>query len=196
MFQRVRNVDALIAGTGRLWVWLGQLGLVALGVHLAADQLDDLAYRALGTLPLSDPTPAAAWAAVALELLVVAKAASALLLTPMTPPLSRERWWRARSVDAVVLPLFWAIVALAGAWSLAMGLEELLSAWQPQAARPLAIAGALAVLWRLGWTGWRRVVGSLAPDGSWLNGVVWAPLLLAVTAACAVHGLPIWGWLR
>lgn len=197
MFERVRNFDALVARTGRGWQWLGQLGLVVLGVHLAADQLDDLAYQALAALPFApaDPAPAAAWAAVVLELLVVLKAASALLLTPLRPPLARARWWRARSVDAFVLPVFWAIVALAGAWSLAMGLEDLLATWQPQAARPLAVTAALLVAWRLGWSGWRRVVGSMEPGGSALRGVVWAPLLLAVTTACAVHGLPIWGWL-
>ncbi len=197
MFERVRNIDARIASTGRVWFWLGQLGLVVLGVHLAADQLDDLAYRALGALPWSpsDPAPAAAWAAVGLELLVVLKAASALMLTPMVPPLTRARWWRARSVDAFVLPVFWGVAALAGAWSLAMGLEDLLSPLQAQAARPLAIAAALLVTWRLGWTGWRRVVGAMEPGGSALRGIVWAPLLLAVTVSCAIHGLPIWGWL-
>jgi hypothetical protein len=197
MFKRVRRFDARLAGTARVWQWLGQLGLVVLGVHLAADQLDDLAYRALASLPFSptDPAPAAAWAAVALELGVVAKAASALLLTSMVPPLTRTRWWRARSVDSFVLPVFWAITALAGAWSLAMGLEDLMSAALPQLAKPLAVTSAALVTWRLGWTGWRRVVGSLEPGGSVLRGLAWAPLLIAVTGACIVHGLPIWGWL-
>jgi hypothetical protein len=198
MFDRTRNLDALVANTSRAWLWLGQLGLVVLGVHLAADQLDDLAYQALSALPIAlpDPAPAAAWTAVGLELLVVLKAAGALLLTPMTPDLAGARWWRARSVDAVVLPLFWAITALAGAWSLEMGLEDLLSPLQPELARPLAATAALLITWRLGWSGWRRVAGALPQDSAPLRGVVWAPLLLAITASCAVHGLPIWGWVQ
>ena len=197
MLARVRQLDAWVAGTGRAWHWLGQLGLVVLGVHPPADQLDDLAYRLIGQLPFAppDPAPAAAWTAVGLELLVVIKAASALLLTPLRPSLSRVRWWRARSVDSLVVPTFWAITALAGAWSLAMGLEDLLAPLHAQAARPLALTAATLVGWRLGWTGWRRVVGAMDGTPSILRGIVWAPLLLAVTAACAVHGLPIWGWL-
>ncbi len=197
MLARTIKLDATLARTGRLWLWLGQLGLVVLGVHLAADQLDDLTWRLLGSVPLGpeDPTAISAWVAVVLELAVGVKAAGALLLTPISPPLERGRWWRARSVDAVVVPVFWAMVALAGSWSLAMGLEDLVAPQLPEVARPLAWACAALVAWRLGWTGWRRVVGSMEPPKSVLQGLLWAPLLVAVTVMCAIHGLPVWGWL-
>ena len=86
MTRLLLAIDRFFSATRPAWLGLGQLGVAILGVHLAADRLDDSVYQALlwaneGLAPLLqklkmtglDPeqlaTPAA-WVALALELLV------------------------------------------------------------------------------------------------------------------------------
>jgi hypothetical protein len=218
-------IDRFFSTTRPAWLGLGQLGVAVLGVHLAADRLDDSVYQALlwanegiapllGKLKLSglDPeqlaTPAA-WVALVLELLVDLFMLGALSLTAHAPQLSWAQYKSRLTVRSVVVPLFWAPVALAGAWVVGMATEDLLAGWHATAAKWLGWGVAALVAWRLGRTGWRRVVGGLelpasAAEGQkvlrvvprWrLDGLAWAPLLVLVAALATRHGLPVWGWL-
>jgi hypothetical protein len=44
------RLDAALARSRFAWIGLGQLALVGLGLHLAADHLDDQVYAALSAL--------------------------------------------------------------------------------------------------------------------------------------------------
>jgi hypothetical protein len=73
----VGKLDASLAVTRPLWLWLGQVALVVLGTHLAADRMDDDLGRLLAGLPLAWPDPqtpivAGAWMALGMELAVAA----------------------------------------------------------------------------------------------------------------------------
>ena len=225
MTRLLLGIDGFFSATRPAWVGLGQLGVVLLGVHLAADRLDDAVYQALLWVngPVSvlasklglagrDPeqlTDPAAWVAVVLELLADLVLLGALALTAQAPGLSWQRYRQRLSVRAVVLPLAWAPIALAGAWTVGMAAEDLLAAWHPQGAHAVGWVVAGLVGWRLGWSGWRRVVGAVelpksAASGEkvlrviprWrLDGLIQAPLLLVLAALATRHGLPIWGWL-
>jgi hypothetical protein len=218
-------IDRFFSATRPAWMGLGQLGVALLGVHLAADRLDDSVYQALlwmneGISPLMaklalsglDPeqlaTPAG-WVALVLELLADLFMLGALSLTAQAPELSWARYKERLTVRALVLPLFWAPVALAGAWVVGMAAEDLLAGWHAQGAQIVGWVAAALVAWRLGFTGWRRVVGGLdlpksAAEGAkvlkviprWrLDGLGWAPLLVLLAALATRHGLPIWGWM-
>jgi hypothetical protein len=199
MIAAVSRFDGALSSTRPVWIGLGQLALIVLGVHLAADRLDDTLYGWLAGAPIPWPQPdlpvaLAAWGALAIELVVVARALVALALTPQEPTLSWATWKRHASVDAVVLPLFWAPVALAGAWVVGMTVEDQLATYHADAAKLAGWLVAGIVAWRLGWTGWKRVVGALDPPKRRVDGILWAPALLVVGAEAALHGLPIWGW--
>lgn len=189
-----------MTATRPVWLWLGQLGVIVLGAHLAADRLDDVAFQLLASAPISwesvdTPAVIAGWAAVVLELLVVVKAGAALLLTPHAPKITLADWWERRSVEAFVLPAFWAATALAGSWVIGMAAEDALAEYvSGRAAAALGWVAALAVGWRLGLTGWVRIVGALEP-GRPTRGLLWAPLLLLVGWLALRYGLPVWGWL-
>jgi len=197
----IRQTDAWIAATRPGWLWLGQLALVALGVHLAADRLDDLLLDAVLALPLpggasTGPEHVAVGAALVLELAVVVRAAWVLASSAGGPDPAWSAWWRKRSVESLVRPLFWAVMALGGAWTLAMAVEDATATYlgDPVAKGLGLLAGGLAA-WRLGWTGWRRTTGGLfLPRHGWA-GLLWAPALLACTAVGLMQ-LPLWGWVR
>lgn len=200
MLAHLAKADALVAATKPAWHGLGQLGVVVLGVHLAADRLDDACYRLLLTLPIpvESPEALAVWAtglALVVELVVVARAAAAVVLTEHQPERSLRDWWEARSVDAVVLPMFWLVTALAGAWVVGMAAEDALAAYVPGAARAGGLVVAALITWRLGLTGLARVIGSFDPPKRRLAGLAWAPALVTVATVAAWHGLPIWGLL-
>jgi hypothetical protein len=205
MLNAAARLDRLLAFSRPLWLWLGQAGVVLLGVHLAADRLDDWLVGALQRAPwawpgVDWPLVIGGWGAVALELAVAVKLLDALILTPRQPPLSASAWWSARSVEAALLTALWAVCGLAGAWSVGMAVEDRLAGGAralslPLAAQLVGAAAALLVAWRLGWTGWRRVVGGLNPAPRRLKGLGWAPLLLPVIWTAGRYGLPIFGWL-
>lgn len=195
MLAAITRLDALTTASRPLWVWAGQLAVIVLGVHLAADRLDDLLYARIAPLPWPSPdnaVTAATWGALVLELVVVTRAAAALLLTEAEPALSWATWKRNWSVDAVVLPLFWAPTAIGGAWVVGMAVEDAVAPHHADAARALAWVATALVGWRLGWTGWRRVVGGLGTPKRRVDGWWWAPALLVVGATAARH-VPIWG---
>jgi hypothetical protein len=194
------RIDRAASATRLGWVWLGQLGLIALGVHLGADRLDDALHAALVSAPVPWPTveaPAtiAAWTALVLELLALTKATAAVLWTSHAPQLSWRRWWDARSAESLILTMFWAPTALAGAWVLGMAAEDLAAPWvNNQLAFASGVALATFAAWRLGLTGLVRVIGALEPTERKLSGWWWAPVLLPLAALAARHGLPLW-WL-
>ena len=200
MIAALGRIDGIVSLSRPMWAWLGQLAVIVLGVHLAADRLDDPLHGFLVALPVPWTTPeqpiaVAAWLAIALELVVVARAAAALLLTSHEPAVSWASYKRVLSIDAVVLPLFWAPVSLAGAWVVGMAIEDLLAPWHAVGATVLAYGVALLVAWRLGWSGLVRVVGALEVPKRRTAGWLWAPPLLLVAAVAFRNGLPVWGWL-
>jgi hypothetical protein len=176
---------------------LGQLALLCLGVHLAADRLDDHVLRALTALVArwtdTDLVVPAAWVALVAELAADAIFASAILLTDPRRAPDVRAWRRVRSVDSVVLPISLAGVILAGAWSLAMGIEDLLPPSPP--ARLGSGALGIAALLRFGWPAWARAVSHLDPARRWTRGLASALVLAPIGWLAWSHGVPIWGWL-
>ncbi len=198
MSRLLLRADDWIAATRPGWLWLGQLALVALGVHLAADRLDDLLLGWVARLPGIDPGAevperAAIGAALALELAVVLRAAWVLAISAGGPAPRWADWWQRRSVESFTRPVFWGAMALTGSYVVAMALHD---ATAPALGAGGAYFGLLAgalVAWRLGLTGWLRVVGGLFLPAKRTQGLGWAPALWA----CAVLGvaqLPLWGW--
>lgn len=191
-------VAAAIRATHPWWVGAGQLALIVLGVHLAADRIDDAVAAALAWLPVAEDRDwgigPSVWIALGIELVVVARAATLLALTDAAPTLTRRTWRELGSVDGVVAPMFWVAVAGAGAWSLGMAVED---AFAPltstDAGRWGAIAVALLALGRLGFPGLVRVIGGLRRPKRWTDGAVWAPALLLVAIVAIRHGWPLWG---
>ena len=212
------TTDRAAGGIAWLCTTLGQIALVALGVHLAGDQLDDLLYEAMaaavaalegpaarmmaaldrphGATPLLSNLPlttAAAWGALCVELSATAALSSAFVLTRRRPDLTWAAFREALCVHALVMPACLAGVLLAGCWSMAMAAEDLLpaSAYAPWAAALLA----LAVAGRFGLPAWMRAVGALSASRSWRDGLLLSVLLLPVGALAWRHGVPVWGWL-
>lgn len=199
MWRWMLSTDGWVARTRPAWLWLGQLALVVLGVHLAADRLDDALAGWLASSGIPWPEPeqplmVGTWAAVLLELGVVAWA-TVTLFRASAPPVDGPRAWARRwSVHGVVAPLFWAPTALAGAWVIGMAVEDGVAPLWADAAAPLAIAAAGLVGLRLGLTGLLRVVaGTPVPVRRW-EGLLAAPPVLLVAGLAIRHGLPIWGW--
>ena len=214
--DRVAGRVALAAAT------LSQMALVALGVHLAADTVDDSLLEAMLTATAWADThlttshaqaaetlglawdhlmwwkalpvaPLSAGAALVLELAADAVFISTFLLTPRDAQLDRTRYRAALGVRALVTPITLAGVLIAGAWSLAMAAEDLLPTSEPTP----WIAGFLGVvaLLRLGVPAWRRAVAELSPPNRWTEGLVSALIMLPVGLLAWMHGAPVWGWL-
>src|SRR5687767_10763690 len=71
----VLGLDVFVARTRPAWWWVGQLAVVLLGVHLAADRLDDLLTAGLVATGIPWPEPEqpltlGTWTAVLSELYV------------------------------------------------------------------------------------------------------------------------------
>lgn len=218
----LRGSDRAAGGVARLATTLGQIALVCLGVHLAADQLDDrvLALLQAGqgwldahlALPLGRAAAAlgldqgsvafwslipvvvvAAWVALVMELAASAVLCASFLLTARQPVISWTAWRQALSVHAVVLPFALAGVLVAGSWSMAMATEDLLPVHG--AAR---VAGGLlgvAVLLRFGLPAWGRAVGALERSGGRRRDLLAAAAIAPVGLLAWMHGVPLWGWL-
>jgi hypothetical protein len=192
----LRRIDGAVTFSSGMWFWLGQLGLVVLGVHLGADRLDDRLLGWLGRLSVPWPDPEwpmflATWSAIALELGCVAFATYALLRSRATPALSLGAWARKSSVLSLLAPVFWAPTMLAGCWALSMAVEDLLGPVAPDLAFPASIFVGVAVGLRLGCTGlWRVATRAPAYKGR-LRGLPWVAVVLPVTWAAIVDGLPL-----
>ena len=147
--------DRVAGGVARAAATLGQMSLVALGVHLAADRLDDQLWDLLTALSdqldatLSAPLARVAdtfglgfdtflfWQSLPLpliaattcllwELLADIMLWDAFLLTPRSTHVTWSKYRRSLSLRAIVLPITLTGVLLSGAWSLFMATEDIL----------------------------------------------------------------------
>jgi hypothetical protein len=189
-----RAWDRAAAWIARNASTLGQVALVCLGVHLASDRLDDLIARGMTALAArwidANFVVPAAWVALGVELAADVLFAGAILLTDAKRRPSFRAWRRVRSVESVVLPFSLAGVLLAGGWSLAIGIEDLIPG-----ARIGAAALAIAALLRFGWPAWSRAVSHLERPSRWTRGLAPALVLAPIGWLAWTHGVPIWGWL-
>lgn len=203
VWQGIQAADGAVAGTRSAWAWLGQAALTVLGTHLACDRLDDHVLWLLHHLPLQWQSPGAAavpatWVAIVLELTVAAWVVTRLWATLWRPPTTWAHLRETLSIRSVVLTAFWVPISLAGAWVIAMAVEDGVAPWLGAGAVGTwsgALLGWLAgglALWRLGWTGLLAVLSAPRPRSRWAG--VWiAPALLGL-AALALSELPIWQW--
>jgi hypothetical protein len=214
--------DRLAGGVAKAAATLAQMALVALGVHLAADTVDDrvlelllgcqswadahltgahvavaeklgMAWDTLVWWPSVPVAPISAGLALVLELAADALLVATFLLTPRGASLEWSRYKRALSVRAIVTPIALAGVLVAGAWSLAMAAEDLLP-HSPVAPWAAGLLG-LAALVRMGAPAWSRAVAALDPPKRWTDGLAPALVMLPVGLLAWAHGAPIWGWL-
>lgn len=222
MYRILVQGDRAAGAVARSATTLGQAALVVQGVHLAADNLDDRLLVALSAasgwldrvaapalsevaaalslppdaltawdgLPLG---PAAGWGALVVEASAVVLLWGAFLLTSKQERPTWRRWRRAASVRAVVVPLTLAGVLLAGSWSLAMGVEDLLPAHA--LSRYAAALLGLAALLRFGLPAWLRAVAALDATRRWSEGLLAAVVLAPVGLLSWMHGVPVWGLL-
>jgi hypothetical protein len=222
LLRLLRGSDRAAGGLARVATTIGQVALVSLGVHLAADQLDDQALAGLTALqgwldtrlaaPLGElaeglgmafdallfwdalPLPTiAAWTALVVELVAVALLCASFLLTKREPRLSWAAWRKAISVHAVVLPLTLAGVLAAGSWSMAMAAEDLLPL-HPASRWAAGLLG-LAVLLRFGLSAWGRAVAVLERSGKPRRDLLAALFIAPVGLLAWMHGVPLWGLL-
>ncbi len=198
MLRWINKLDQMVSFTSPSWLWAGQWATVVLGVHLAADRLDDHLGNGLAGVPIPWPSPefplvAATWFAVVVELMVCAWALWTLGIA-RAEPAKNFRTWRGRlSIRSVLAPLFWAPVAMAGCWVVAMSVEDATSVWLDEAAAPLGWVVAASVGLRLGVSAWIKLVRQMPDPKNRLEGIWATPFVLLVTGLAAFHGLPIRG---
>ena len=202
------RIDAFVARTRPWWLWLGQLALLALGVHLAADHLDDAVASGLRTLPLpwpdpETPTTIGTWGALGLELLGVLWSAWALARAHAEPVGSVKEWGRRASIHAITAPLAWLPLALAGAWAIGMATEDAVASLLPSLqggwATVAQVAGwfaAALVAWRIAWPGMVDLVRRTPVPSRRREGLLWLPVLVVLSAFAWRYGVPIWGLLE
>jgi len=204
----------------RIATTLGQVALTILGVHLAADRLDDgllaactaaqgwldahlagplgsaatavgLDYDALLLWDRLQLAPVAAWSAFAVEVAAVCLLCASFLLTPRRPTLSWRAWRSGLSVHALVLPLALSGVLLAGGWSLTMATEDLLPS-SVVATVAAGVLGLVAVL-RFGLPAWGRAVAALERSGKPVRDLAVTLVIGPIGLLAWVHGVPLWG---
>ena len=194
----IRRLDATLSVTRPLWGWIGQVALVVMGTHLAADRLDDAIGQALSSLPipwssLDLPFSIGIWLAVGAELAVTLWSLWALARA-VADPVSGPREWVSRwSLHNVMAPVFWLTVSLAGCWTIAMAIEDALGGFTY--ASWCAWGGAAVVAWRLSLTGCWHLLRSPPVPRKRREGWLFLPLLLVVGGFALRYGWPIWGWL-
>ncbi|MEZ4323322.1 MAG: hypothetical protein R3F61_38010 [Myxococcota bacterium] len=194
----VAKLDASLAVTRPLWHWLGQVALVVVGTHLAADRLDDDLARLLAALPLAWPDPQIPFdvggvVALTLELAVAVWAVIALARTAEQPVKTPKEWAQRWSIHNLIGPLFWLPVSLAGSWAIAMAIEDAL----PHGTVAQVVGGLVGALvaWRLAATGLIALVRSPPVPRHRTDGLLWMVPLLVIGGYAAWYGLPVWGWL-
>jgi hypothetical protein len=190
------RLDATLVVTRPLWRWLGQVALVVLGTHLAADRLDDHLGQLLTAIPVAWPDPevpfvAGTWTALGLELLVTLWAVLALARSTDEPVRNAREWVSRLSVHNVLGPLFWLPVSLAGSWTIAMAIEDAL----PTHAISQGVAWTIGIVvaWRLAGSGMQQLVQSPPKPKRRAEGLFWAPPLAVVAVYAVLYGLPIYG---
>jgi hypothetical protein len=198
--QWVLGLDGLVARSRPAWWWVGQWAVVLLGVHLAADRLDDgiTAMLAGSSIPWPEPEQPITlgiWSAVLLELYVAGWAIVTWLRASEEPARSAQEWASRATLHAIAAPVFWATTMLAGAWVVGMATEDMVARLWEGGAQASGWMAALLALWRVGWPGLRRVVlGTPTPLHRWDGALtIWPGLVVAGLALR--YGLPIWGWL-
>lgn len=195
MIRLLTTTDRWLGQSRPGWLWLGQLGLVLLGVHRAADRLDDLLAAALVSVRFTaGAARAAMWGGVMIELLTAAVVVGLLVRGLGGTRPSWRAAWTARPLAVLSVPLFWLVSAAAGATAVGIAVGELVGALSPPVGVVAAGVVAGLTLWRLGWTGWERVLAGLPTSGGRWEGAVAAPALLLMATAAA-WSLPVWGWL-
>ncbi len=190
------RLDATLVVTRPLWRWLGQVALVVLGTHLAADRLDDHIGRLLSQIPIawSDtelPFVVGTWVALSLELMVTAWAVLALARSTDEPVNNAREWASRLSVHNVIGPLFWLPVSLAGSWTIAMAIEDALPVHV--VSQVLAWVVGLVVAWRLAGSGLVQLVKTPPRPKRRVEGLIWAGPLAVVACYAVLYGLPIYG---
>lgn len=192
------KLDASLVVTRPLWHWLGKVALVVLGTHLAADLLDDALGRWLSDIPLAWPDPQTpftfgTWTALALELLVTVWAIRTLARTTDNRVKNAKDWASRWSIHNLTGPLFWLPVSLAGSWTIAMAVEDLV----PLEAGANWVGGFVGVMvaWRLAGTGFLQLILQAPVPKRRIEGWAWVLPLALVGWFAARHGLPVWGWL-
>ncbi|MEO0601580.1 MAG: hypothetical protein AAF211_09095 [Myxococcota bacterium] len=200
MIRFLQNADALASRLRPAWMWAGQLGVVLLGIHLAADRLDDYLAQALVGVGFSWSEPSVpatigTWGAIVIELAVVLWAAWTLALARNEPVADWSMLWERRSIHTLLALVGWLPIGLAGAWVVGMAVEDLVAAWFPMLGLAFGFVAMLAVAVRLSWTGWVRVVAQTPTPKRRLQGWPWAVPVLLVSGLAFRYGLPIWGWM-
>lgn len=200
MLKALVTLDSGLARTRPAWLWLGQLALAGMGIHLAADHLDDLLYQGIVALQIpwasaDQPLVISAWAAVVLELTLWWRAFGALTRSTGEAAPDLRTWVQRSTVRSWVLPLFWIPVAAAGAWSVGMAVEDLIAPHLPQVARPAAWLMIGFIGWRLGITGAWQVCRAAPTKARRLEGVLFAPIEVVGGALALFYALPVWGWM-
>src|SRR5687768_6902799 len=99
MMRFVVRLDALLAASRPLWGWLAEIAVVFLGVHLAADRLDDVLADWIARIHVAWPDPEtplaiATWCAIGVELVVCAWAGVELVRSTAPPAASAKEWGR------------------------------------------------------------------------------------------------------
>lgn len=196
------TLDAALAALGRLAAPAARVAWLGLGVHLVGDRLDDRwaavveavwAWPALAPRVAEGgwPEPLAVGAGLALVVEIAVLVRLLPWVLPAPAPAPGPRGLRvgldAGRAAAVVAAL---CLGAAGAWSLAMAVEDALP--PGPAGRALGAAAAVGVIARLGPGFWARA-RALPPSPRRARGLPSALLLLPVAALAVVDALPIWG---
>ena len=217
----VATTDRAAGGLARAATTLGQLALVALGVHRAGDHLDDLVAQGLDAVwvwsdaHLAGPSAALAAAvgmpedslwlwqgvsapalgavgALGVELAAVLILWASFLFSARDARPTWAGWRKVLGLHALVLPWTLAGVLAAGSWSLAMAVEDLLPS--SNVGPWAAAAVGLAAGLRFGLPAWKRATAELAPTAP-APAILQAAVLVPIAVLTWRHGLPIWGWL-
>lgn len=196
MLRWLARLDHLTAASRPAWGWLGELALIVLGIHLAADRLDDRILDLMVPLQLPWPSPEfplqlATWTAIAVELFVVGWAAWMLVRSRAEPVDGVKEWGRRATLTSLLAPLAWAPLALVGAWVVAMALEDVTAPLLGEPALWLSWVVAGLIAWRLGWSGLVRVLTRPPEPRRRLEGWFAAPAVLLVVGLALRYGLPL-----
>lgn len=196
----VLGLDAFVARTRPAWWWVGQLAVVLLGVHLAADRLDDLITAGLVATGIPWPEPEqpitlGTWSAVLLELYVAGWAMVAWFRASDGPVANFRGWVDRATPHAIAAAVFWAPASLAGAWVIAMATEDLVAPWWATGASLIGWIAAAMAVWRLAWPGLVRVVRNTPKPHHLWDGILSIWPVVVVAGLAVRYGLPVWGWL-